>query len=108
MQTENCVPICLEDLVRDVHYVLVCGRIWHETADPVAGWELIAALNSDDLYLREIAKAILVECGLPSMRLLENAFANGSVTPDSAGECLAEIFRAQSKEVWTGWEQASN
>jgi len=107
MQTENS-PLDLDDFVRDVHYVLVCGVIWQRNADLVAGWELIRALNSEDLYLREIAKQILVACGQPSMKLLESAFAKGSVTPDSAGECIAEIFRAQSREVWTSWEQPNN
>jgi len=107
MQTEKS-PVNIEDFVRDIHYILVCGVIWQKTADVAAGWELIRALNSEDPCLREIAKQILVECGQPSMTLLESAFANGSVTPDSAGECIAEIFRTQSKVVWTAWEQPSN
>jgi len=92
----------------EVDYMLVCGIIWRETGDLAAGWELIRGLNSRNPHLREIAKEILVECGKPSMYLLESAFAFGSVTPDSAGECMAELFRAQSRGEWTSWEQASN
>ena len=108
MQTDNSTAICLDDFVKDVHYILVCGIIWQKNADLVAGWQLIKALNSEDIYLREIARAILVECGPPSMKLLESAFANGSVTPASAGECITEIFREQSKQSLTNWEEPSN
>jgi len=88
--------------------MLVCGIIWRKTEDVVAGWELINGLKSRHPNVRQVAKAILVECGEPSMNLLESAFAVGSVTPDSAGACIAEIFRAQSREEWTDWEPASN
>ena len=92
----------------EVDYMLVCGVIWQETGDPVAGWELISGLNSRDLCVRLIAKEILVESGNPSMNLLESAFALGSVTPDSAGACMAELLRAQSRKEWTNWEPPSN
>jgi hypothetical protein len=97
-----------ENLVLEVDYMLVCGVIWRETGNLVAGWELIHGLNSRDLCVRQIAKEILVESGRPSMNLLESAFALGCVTPDSAGTCIAELFRAQSREEWTSWEPASN
>jgi len=108
MQTENSPAICLDDFVKDVHYILVCGIIWQKNANLVAGWQLIKALNSEDLYLREIARAVLVECGQPSMKLLESAFANGSVTPASAGECLTEIFREQTAQLLTSWKEPSD
>src|SRR5215467_7658833 len=108
MQTEISPAIGLDDFVKDVHYILVCGIVWQKNADLAAGWQLIKALNSEDLYLREIARAILVESGQPSMKLLESAFANGSVTPASAGECITEIFREQSKQSLTNWEEPSN
>jgi hypothetical protein len=92
----------------ELDYMLVCGVIWQETGHITAGWELIHGLKSRDLCVRLIAKEILVETGKRSMNLLESAFAVGSVTPDSAGACLAELFRAQSKEEWTGWEPSSN
>jgi hypothetical protein len=92
----------------DLDYLLVCGIIWRETGDCVAGWELINGLNSRDPRLRQVAKESLVECGKPSMNLLESAFATGIVTPESAGACIAELFRAQSKDDWTNWEQTSN
>ena len=107
MRTDYRQVSC-EDFVMEVDYMLVCGIIWRETGDLAAGWELIRGLNSRNPHLREIAKEILVECGKPSMYLLESAFAFGSVTPDSAGECMAELFRAQSRGEWTSWEQASN
>ena len=106
MRTDS--QISRENLGMDVDYMLVCGAVWRETGDLVAGWELISGLNSRDLCVRQIAKEILVESGRPSMSLLESAFAVGSVTPDSAGACLAEMFRAQSKEEWTSWEPTSN
>jgi hypothetical protein len=108
MHAENSPVSYPENFIRDVQYMLVCGIIWKERADLVAGWELIRGLNSQDRLLREIAKGILVECGQPSMELLESAFANGGVTPDSAGECISELFRVQSKEAWTSWEQTSD
>jgi hypothetical protein len=108
MRTDNSHVNYPEDFAMDVDYMLVCGLIWQKTADRVAGWELIKGLNSRDPHLREVAKTILVECGEPAMSLIESAFAFGSVTADSAGPCLAEIFRAQSKEEWTNWEPASN
>jgi len=32
----------------DVNYTLACGIVWRKTADPEAGWELVAALKSSD------------------------------------------------------------
>jgi hypothetical protein len=32
----------------DVDYMLACGLAWRRTADPVAGWELIEGLESND------------------------------------------------------------
>jgi len=92
----------------EVDYMLVCGYIWRKTSDPIVGWELIDGLNSRDSRIRQVVKEILVECGHPSMILLESAFTVGRVTPESAGECMAELFRAQLKEELTDWEQASN
>ena len=88
--------------------MLVCGIIWRKTSDPVVGWELINGLNSGDPHIRQVAKQILVECGQPSMNLLENAFALGSVTLESAGGCMAELFRTQLKQELTDWEQPSS
>lgn len=80
----------------DVDYMLSCGVVWRRTADPVAGLELIGALESEDLHIRQIAKTILVECGEPSMSLLESALAEGVVSPDSAVPCMAEILLIQT------------
>lgn len=92
----------------DVEYMLACGIIWRKTADPVAGWELIEGLESKDPCIRQIAKTILVECGEPSMDLLESAVAAGSVNPDSAGDCMAEILRSQTQQAWISCEPALN
>lgn len=87
---------------------MVCAIIWRKTSDPVVGWELIDDLNSQDPHIRQVAKQILVECGQPSMNLLESAFALGRVTPESAGDCMPEFFRAQLKQELTDWEQPSS
>lgn len=92
----------------DVNYMLACGIIWRRTADPVAGWELIEALESQDPYARQIAQMILVECGEPSIELLESAIATGTVNLDSAGVCIAEIVRARTKEHWNTFGRAFN
>jgi len=88
--------------------MLVCGIIWRKTSDPVVGWELIDGFNSQDPHIRQVAKQILLECGQPSMDLLERALALGRVTLESAGDCMAELFRAQLKQELTDWEQPSS
>lgn len=92
----------------DIDYMLACGIIWRQTADPVAGWELIEALKSSDQCVRQIAQTILVECGEPSMDLLQSAMATGTVNPDSAGACIAAILRARTQEQWTSFAQTLN
>ena len=92
----------------DLDYMLVCGIIWRKTSDPVVGWELINGLNSQDPHIRQVAKQILVDCGQPSMNLLESAFVLGTVTLESAGDCMTELFRAQLKQELTDWEQPSS
>ena len=77
-----------------IDYMLACGIVWRRTADPVAGWELIEGLGSEDPRIQEIAKTLLVECGEPSMKLLESAVAVGIVSPAAAGPCIAEILGA--------------
>jgi hypothetical protein len=92
----------------DVDYMLACGIVWRRTADPVAGWELIEGLDSPDPHVRQLAQTILVECGEPSMNLLESAIATGTVSPDSAGECMAEILRGRPQQQWTSCEVPMN
>ena len=92
----------------DVDYMLACGIIWRKTADPVAGWELIEGLESQDPHVRQIAQTILVECGEPSLSLLESAIATGTVTLDSAGACMAEILLARTQQQWTSRDCAMN
>ena len=92
----------------DVDYMLACGIIWRKTKDPVAGWELIEGLKSEDSCIRQLAQVILVECGEPSINLLESAMTAGIVKPDSAGVCIAEILQAQTKRQRIIYEQALN
>lgn len=81
-----------------VDYLLACGMVWRRTADPVAGWQLIEGLESKDPCIQEIAKTLLVDCGEPSMRLLESAVAVGIVRPESAAPCMAEILGARRQD----------
>ena len=92
----------------DLDYLWVCGLIWRNTSDAVAGAELINGLASRDPHIRQLAKEILMASGQAAMNLLESAFADGRITPESAGECLAQLFRTQHKEELTDWEQACN
>ena len=93
----------------DASYMLACGIVWRKTADPEAGWELVEALESPDPCLRLLAQGLLVENGEDSMDLLEGAVAQGIVSPDVAGPCMAEILRSgrdkqiadkQSSSIW--------
>jgi hypothetical protein len=79
----------------DTDYMLACGIVWQKTADPEAGWELVEALGSPDPRLRLLAQTLLVENGEYSMDLLEGAVANGVVSPQVAGPCMAEILRSR-------------
>jgi hypothetical protein len=81
----------------EVDHMLACGIVWQRTGDSVAGRELIEGLESNNPCIQEIAKMLLVECGEPSMKLLESAVAAGIVSPDSAGRCMAEILGAYPK-----------
>ena len=92
----------------DVDYMLACGIVWQKTADPVAGWELIEGLASQDPHVRQLVQTILVDCGEPSMNLLESAIATGTVSPDSAGECMAEILRGRAQRQWRSCEVLMN
>jgi hypothetical protein len=92
----------------EVDYILACGIVWRRTSDPVAGWELIEGLESKDPCIQEIAKTILVECGEPSMKLLESAVATGIVSPDSAGPCMAAILGAHCQDDLVACGQSVN
>ena len=76
-------------------YVIACALIWRSTADDDAAQELLCALESADSNLKAIAEAFLVECGEESMWLLEDAVAEGCLSPAFAGPCMAEILRRQ-------------
>ena len=83
-------------------YMLACGIVWAKTGDPEAGWELVEALESDDLRVRALAQALLVDSGEHSMHLLESALAAGAVSPEAAGPCMAEILRSRQTERLDG------
>lgn len=84
----------------DADYMLACGIVWRKTADPEAGWELVEALESPDPRLRLLAQNLLVENGEDSMDLLESAVASGTITPEVAGPCMAEILRSgQARQI---------
>ena len=74
-------------------YMLACGILWRKTSDPEAGWELIEGLNSSDSEVRSMARRLLLENEVESMRLLECALAGGEISPDAACACMAEILR---------------
>ena len=78
----------------DITYMLACGIVWRKTSDPEAGWELVEALESPNPHLRLLAQNLLVENGEDSMYLLESAVAGGSISPEAAGSCMAEILRS--------------
>lgn len=73
--------------------MVACGIIWRNTADPDAGWELVAALSSPDPELRHIARQMLAEQRDDAMALLEKAVTAGIVTPEVAGPCMSELLR---------------
>jgi hypothetical protein len=76
-------------------YILACGIVWRKTADPEAGLDLLEALDCPDLVLRAMARAMLIASKEDSMRLLESGLAAGIVSPEAAGECMAEILRSR-------------
>jgi hypothetical protein len=78
----------------NANYMLTCGIVWRKTADPDAGWELVAALASPDRELRELARAMLVLRRDIAMLLLEDAVGTGILTPEAAGPCMVELLRA--------------
>jgi hypothetical protein len=77
----------------DALYMITCGIVWRKTADPEAGWELVAALGSTDPQLRLLAQTLLVESGEDAMSLLESALKMGAVSPQAAAPCMTEILR---------------
>jgi HEAT repeat protein len=84
-------------------YMLACGIVWHKTADPEAGLELVEALDSPDLSLRSLARALLVDGDEDSLRLLEGALIAGVVSPEAASGCIADILRIR-QDKWKPME----
>ena len=83
-------------------YMLACGVVWRKTADPEAGWDLVAGLESSDPTVRVLAQELLVQSGEYSMGLLESALTAGVVNPNVAGPCMAEILRIRYARHRTG------
>jgi hypothetical protein len=77
----------------DAIYILTCAIVWRKTADPEAGWELVAGLQSRDPQLQFLAQTLLVESGEEAMGLLERALTIGAVSPQAAAPCMAEILQ---------------
>jgi hypothetical protein len=94
----------MEVLAMESEYIVACGIVWRKTADPVAGQELVEALEFGDQDLKMLAQSILAECGEASMSLLESAVATGALNPELAGPCMAEILRTRKLTIndWTG------
>ncbi|HEV2400229.1 MAG TPA: hypothetical protein VGS27_25045 [Candidatus Sulfotelmatobacter sp.] len=94
----------MEVVSMDADYIVACGIVWRKTADPMAGQELVEALESNDQELRTLAQSLLAECGEVSMSLLESAVATGVLNPELAGPCMAEILRTGKLTIndWTG------
>ena len=90
-------------------YIVACGIAWRKTADPVAGWELVEGLQSEDQEVSLLAQTLLAESGEASMSLLENAVATGAINPERAGPCMAAILRSQNRiEDWITCERTLN
>ena len=91
-------------LTMESEYIVACGIVWRKTADPVAGQELVAALESGDQEQRMLVQSVLTECGEASMSLLESAVSTGALNPELAGPCMAEILRTRKLTIndWTG------
>lgn len=86
----------------DALYILTCGIVWRKTADPEAGWGLVAGLESTDPELRLVAHTLLVERGEEAMGLLESAVRMGAVSPQAAAPCMTEILRVAHDKQGTG------
>ena len=92
-----------------IDYIVACGVAWRKTADPVAGWELVEGLQSEDQEVSLLAETLLSESGEASMSLLENAVATGAINPERAGPCMAAILRSQNRlEDWVTCERTLN
>ena len=90
-------------------YIVACGVAWRKTADPVAGWELVEGLQSEDQEVSLLAQTLLAESGEASMSLLESAVVTGAINPERAGPCMAAILRSQNRlEDWVTCERTLN
>jgi|GEM_PF-6017883 len=82
-------------------YLLACAIVWRKTADAEAGLGLLEGLDSPDPGVRTLSRALLIDDEEDSLRLLEGALAAGVVSPEAAGECIADIlWNRQNK--WKG------
>lgn len=84
----------------NVHYMVACGMVWHKTADPDAGLELVEALGSPDPELRQIARHMLMQRRDNAVTLLEGAIVSGILNPEIAGGCMVELLRLSPSDIF--------
>jgi hypothetical protein len=89
----------------DETFILACGIVWRSTAEPEAGWSLVAALDSPDPSIRSLAEAMLAGGSDESLALLEAAVEAGVVSPERAAPCISQLLQAEG--CWTAF-QAEN
>jgi hypothetical protein len=85
--------------------ILACAIVWRKTADPEAGWSLVAALDSPDPSIRSFVEAVLADGSEESLALLEAAVEAGVLSPERAAPCISQLLQTES--CWTGF-QAEN
>jgi len=85
----------------DETFILACGVVWHKTADPEAGWSLVAALDSPESSIRSLAEAILAGGSEESLALLEAAVQAGVLSPERAAPCISQLLEAEG--CWTAF-----
>lgn len=86
----------------DETFIIACGVVWRKTADPEAGWSLVAALDSPDPSIRSLAEAMLSAGADDSLALLEAAVAAGVLSPEKAAPCISQLLQAEG--CWTAFQ----
>jgi hypothetical protein len=86
----------------DETFIIACGVVWRKTADPEAGWSLVAALDSPDPSIRSLAEAMLAAGADDSLALLEAAVEAGVLSPEKAAPCISQLL--QTEGCWTTFQ----
>ena len=84
----------------DEAFIVACGIVWRKTADPEAGWSLVAALDSPDASMRSLAEDLLATGGDESLALLEAAVEAGVLSPEQAAPCISQLLKGEG--CWKG------